>query len=358
MKVEMNPYRKLPTKAFWKSAISEKSFLDIDQLYQKKFDIAIDDRIVTAGSCFAQHIARKLRERGYNYCDYEPAPNFFPVTKRKSYNYGVYSARYCNIYTTRQLLQTIERCLGVRKHTDVIWTKGSGFVDPFRPVVEPEPYVSIDEMLAARGSHYRAVRRVFEESDILVFTLGLTEAWLDKATGDVYPMCPGTQGGSFDPQQHIFHNFGFSEVYDDLKSAIELIRTINPRIKFLLTVSPVPLTATASGHHVLPATIYSKSVLRAVAGQIFEDDPSVDYFPSFEVVSSHPFNGFAFQPNQREVNTKGVDFVMDHFFSEHTLTLPDTKTSVERSKAFELEKDNSEAVCEEMLLEQEVQKWS
>ncbi|MEJ6398129.1 GSCFA domain-containing protein [Yoonia sp. 208BN28-4] len=351
----MNPYRSLPKKAFWKPAISERSFLDIDELYVKKFEIDPTDRIVTAGSCFAQHIARKLRERGYNYRDYEQAPAYFPTSKLKSYNFGVYSARYCNIYTTRQLLQTIERALGQRDHLGQVWEKDGGFVDPFRPVVEPVPYKTADEMLAARASHYRAVRRVIEESDIMVFTLGLTEAWIDKATGDVFPMCPGTQGGTFDPNAHAFANFGFAEVYDDLKRAIALLKGVNPGLKFLFTVSPVPLTATASDQHVLPATVYSKSVLRAVAGQIYQDYDFADYFPSFEVVSSHPFNGFAFEPNKREVNTKGVDFVMQHFFSQHTAAgagaaavsaLPDTAGV-----------DDDEAVCEEMLLEQEAAKW-
>ena len=355
----MNPYRSLPSKAFWKPSISEKSFLDIDQLYEKRFEIAQTDRIVTAGSCFAQHIARKLKERGYNYCDYEEAPNFFPVSKRKSYNYGVYSARYCNIYTTRQLLQTIQRALGERDYEGKVWTKGKGFVDPFRPVVEPVPFETAEEMFSARASHYRAVQRVIEDSDIMVFTLGLTEAWIDKENGDVYPMCPGTQGGVFDPDRHVFANFGFMEVYEDLKRAMEILKSVNPGLRFLFTVSPVPLTATASQQHVLPATIYSKSVLRSVAGQMYQDHDYVDYFPSYEVVASHPFAGFAFEPNKREVNSKGVDFVMQHFFSEHVLSSSDVRGGTSRgNSAFDLGSGNEETVCEEMLLEQEVQQWS
>jgi hypothetical protein len=349
----VNPYRSLPPKAFWKTAISERSFFDIDGLYTKKYDIDPTDRIVTAGSCFAQHIARKLKERGYNYCDYEPAPNFFPVSKGKLYNYGVYSARYCNIYTTRQFVQTIERALGERDSDNRVWTKGNGFVDPFRPIVEPVPYETADEMYAARAAHYRAVRRVIEESDIMVFTLGLTEAWVDRENGDVFPMCPGTQGGVFDPDRHMFMNFGFMDVYQDLKRAMEMLRSVNGNLRFLFTVSPVPLTATASGQHVLPATIFSKSVLRAVAGQMHQDHDYVDYFPSYEVVASHPFAGFAFEPNKREVNPKGVDFVMRHFFSQHTLGGDGLAKAGKSAGGFEIEESDDEAVCEEMLLEQE-----
>lgn len=83
----------------------------------------------------------------------------------------------------------------------------------------------------------------------------------------------------------------------------------------LLTVSPVPLTATATDNHILPAAIYSKSVLRAVAGDMAEDNDDVFYFPSYEIISSHPSGGMFFNPDQRTVNLFGVNYVISHFFS-------------------------------------------
>ena len=82
----------------------------------------------------------------------------------------------------------------------------------------------------------------------------------------------------------------------------------------LLTVSPVPLIATASAEHVLVATTYSKSVLRAVAGSLAERLPDCHYFPSFELISSHPSRGMFFNPDLRTVEQRGVAFVMEHFF--------------------------------------------
>ena len=81
-----------------------------------------------------------------------------------------------------------------------------------------------------------------------------------------------------------------------------------------MTVSPVPLAA-ATQNHVLVATIQSKSILRSVAGELSEDYDSIHYFPSFEVISSHPARGMFFEPDLRNVNMFGVDLVMKHFFS-------------------------------------------
>jgi|SRR5665213_1678564 len=99
------------------------------------------------------------------------------------------------------------------------------------------------------------------------------------------------QPSAFDPSRHEFHNYRYGEIRDGLEETIELIRSVNPAIRFVLTVSPVPLIATASGQHVLVATVQSKSTLRAVAGDLAADRSEIDYFPSYEIVSSFPFRG-------------------------------------------------------------------
>ena len=89
--------------------------------------------------------------------------------------------------------------------------------------------------------------------------------------------------------------------------------------KCLLTVSPVPLTATASGKHVLASTIYSKSTLRSVAGQLFENQTHIDYFPSYEIVTNPRMHSTAFADNLRSVRDETVDNVMRHFFAQHLI---------------------------------------
>jgi hypothetical protein len=160
-----------------------------------------------------------------------------------------------------------------------------------------------------------AIRRAIENAEVFVFTLGLTEGWINSVTGEVYPMCPGTLAGDFDPTKHIFKNYRASEIYSQLNSVLQQIRNINRNIKILLTVSPVPLTATRSDNHVLVATTYSKSVLRAVAGEFAEDNSCVDYFPSYEIITAPAYRGMFYLPNNREVSLRGVEHVMTHFFA-------------------------------------------
>jgi hypothetical protein len=83
----------------------------------------------------------------------------------------------------------------------------------------------------------------------------------------------------------------------------------------VFTVSPQPLTATATGEHALIANGYTKAVLRAATGQLAAEDPAVAYFPAYELVTGAPFGYRHFAPNLRTVTADGVDFVLRHFLA-------------------------------------------
>lgn len=311
-----HPYKKQPSKAFWRSTVEGKNSLSIDEWYQKKWELS-NSRISTAGSCFAQHIGRRLRDSGFRYNDVEPAPQALEKECWAENGYGMYSARYGNVYTARQLMQLLMRSTGELKPKDIAWQYKNGFVDPFRPTIEAMPLMSIDEVVHMRERHLNAVAKLFEKTDVFVFTLGLTEAWTSVEDGSVYPLCPGTHGGSFESSKHRFVNYSFPQVKADLEGFIARARQIRNNMKFLLTVSPVPLAATYTKQHVAVASSYSKSVLRAVAGLLEQKYLYVDYFPSYEIIGSHPMRGLFYASDMRTVVNEGVDHVMKSFFSQH-----------------------------------------
>lgn len=342
-----HPYKIQPAKAFWRQTVQDRHFLDISDWYSKKWPIS-EARIATAGSCFAQHIGRKLRDNGFYYVDAEPPPKFLSKERWLDYGFGMYSARYGNIYSARQLLQLLQRALGEFKPREVAWSRGACYVDPFRPTIEPEPMTCPEEVEVCRKRHLEAVTRLFARTDVFVFTLGLTEAWVSAADGAVYPVCPGTQGGSFDSERYKFVNFSYPDVRADLEAFMQRARQINPEMRFLLTVSPVPLMATATKRNqVVVATAYSKSVLRAVAGFLADKYHYVDYFPSFEIISSHIMRGHFYNPDMRTVVEAGVEHVMRHFFREHS---PPVKETGEASTTTTDDESNEDVICDEELL--------
>jgi hypothetical protein len=312
-----HPYNRLPRDgvAFWQPAVANRNALEISGLWSPKWGVSHTDTIVTAGSCFAQHIGKALQKNSFRWLDAEPPPSGLAADVAQQHGYGIFSFRTGNIYTTALLRQWIEWALGSQEQSSEVWERRGRFFDPFRPAIEPDGFASADEVAACQRVTLGAIRRAISEATVFVFTLGLTEAWTNSSSGVVYPMCPGTVAGEFDEGLHQFQNLRYSTIYQDMAAFIELARSVNPGLRFLLTVSPVPLTATASGSHVLAATTYSKSVLRAVAGDLCVDYECVDYFPSYEIITAPVFRGMFYKPNAREVSPKGVDFVMTHFFS-------------------------------------------
>lgn len=310
----MNPYGSLPSSAFWRTAVAEPEPRDIGGLWTPKSAVGQDDVILTAGSCFARHIGRALMDRGMNWYDSEIAPPGLTQAERDARHYGVFSFRTGNIYTAAVLRQWLSWAFGESTPPEEVWEEEGRWYDPLRPAVEPEGHASAEAVARARAVTLAGIRRAVSKADHFVFTLGLTEAWRNREDGTVYPVCPGTVRGTYDAERHGFHNFTFGEVYADLCAAIATARRANPNLRVLLTVSPVPLTATATGGHALTATTYSKSVLRAVAGQLAQELDYVDYFPSYEIVTGFPFKAAFFEPNLRSVTPEGVDFVMGQFF--------------------------------------------
>lgn len=310
----VHPYARLPPSRFWKSAIADIDFSQLNGIWQPRFPIGESTSIVTAGSCFAQHIGDALRLHGFNWIEAEPAPVDLPTDQHAVQGYGIFSFRLGNIYTAGLLAQWLRWASGHAMPPDEVFVEGNRFFDPFRPRIPADGYPTPDAVREARATSLAAMARMLAHTELFIFTLGLTEAWRNR-NGDIYPMCPGTVRGTFNPVEHVFHNFSQDEVMRDLEDAIVLLHDFNPTMKFLLTVSPVPLTATATPQHVLAATTYSKAVLRAAAGELYARRNDLDYFPSYELIASPPARGRYFETNERTVRRDGVNFVMAHFLS-------------------------------------------
>ena len=351
------PYSNLPESAFWRPAVAERGMFGLQDIWAPKRPITPSDAIVTFGSCFAQNIGQALRQRGFNWHVTERAPSTMSDANHRRHNYELFSARTGNIYTTSLLAQWVAWASGDAEPPREVWEKDGRFFDPFRPAIEPNGFASGEEMLISRQTAIACFKQAICSATHFVFTLGLTESW-KHVDGYEYPMCPGTVAGTFDSTHHFFENQTFIPVHQALTAAIRAMRGLNKNLRFILTVSPVPLTATKSGNHVLVATTESKSVLRAVAGQFARHGAYVDYFPSYELITAPLVRGVFFAPNMRSVTDAGVAFVMDHFFrpssTESTNAAPQAAAEASaamRPSPVKGPQGESSVVCEEELLE-------
>src|SRR5690348_2397792 len=161
-----SPYEGLPPDAFWRTGVVGQPPEAISGLYRKKFPIDQRTKIATAGSCFAQHISRHLRARKFSVIDAEPPPRGLDHESAAEFGYGLYSARYANIYTARQLRQIVEEALGVFSPADPVWEKDGRFYDAMRPSVEPTGLSSAKAVRDHRAYHLQQVLEVIRSADL------------------------------------------------------------------------------------------------------------------------------------------------------------------------------------------------
>jgi hypothetical protein len=348
-----NPYKGSVDYQMWRRSVSTVEAHAINPMTNPRFQISADDKVATAGSCFAQHISRRISKIGFNYYCPETVSGL-DAARMQEQSYGVFSARYGNIYTVHQLNQLFDEAVNGQVKHETSWEKNGAFFDPYRPSIFPKGFETVKELADERAKHLAYVHDIFKNCDVFVFTLGLTEGWRSKVDGSVFPLAPGVVAGSFDTSEHEFHNFNIDETRAELFAFLEKIRKINPDVRVLLTVSPVPLIATYEDRHVLTSTTYSKSVLRVAAQEAYDTFPFVDYFPSYEIITGSPTGGLYYEDDMREVNSLGVSHAMRCFLNAYTKG--DAGTSVPQISADlqEESKKASEIVCDEEAIENSI----
>lgn len=350
MTMPLHPYRNYPSRQFWAKAVSRNFDASTIGDFPDPL-IRPNDKVVTAGSCFAANLIPYLEKAGFNYLKTEYTHSLFQRIPSENLSYGKFSAAYGNIYTVRQLLQLLLRTLGEFRPAEDRWVVDKKIVDPFRPAIRyaARSHREFDVLTAA---HLRAVKSAFTTCDTFIFTLGLTEAWVSRLDGAVFPACPGTIAGDFDLQRHAFVNFTIDDVRSDLSTFIHRLRELNPDVRIILTVSPVPLVATAEARHVLAATVYSKSVLRVAAEMAAREFEDVHYFPAYEIVTGPQAPEAFFAEDRRAVSKQAVETVMKAFLSacgrDSSATTAALQTAAAtKSSAEQLSDTLAELECEE-----------
>jgi hypothetical protein len=277
----------IPTKANLKETNAIKKYILQGWLPEQPF-ITKTDYITSFGSCFAKHITNFLKNEGYNLGAEE-------LSKESSY------VMTCGegMVNTFAIRQQFEWAYEGKEFTQNLWHDSLGAVQEYL------------------GTIKETTAKIFEKTDIFIITLGLSEVWYDKESGNVF--WRAIPRSKFDPQRHGFKVTTVQENRDNLERIYDIIRRHRPTASIILTLSPVPLVATFRKHSCITANSVSKAVLRAAVDEFtrsYEYDERLFYFPSYELVN-HYFKD-PYQEDNRHIRLDMVNKIMN-IFSEFYL---------------------------------------
>lgn len=260
--------------------------------------IGCHDQILAVGSCFAMHIATALRELRAN------------VTVNQGKTLGAGTTSDINLFTfgagfvnTFSVLQQFEWALGRREVDATNLYVQMPQTDPSQP--------RVIGLMPLTPEIREQSRSAILASDAFIVTLGLSEVWYDKLTGEVF--FGAVPESAYNPERHAFRVMTVDENKVNLAALVALLREYKPSAPIVFTLSPVPLMATFRPVSCLTANSASKAILRAAVDEfIREERPGVYYWPSYEVITDF-FGPASFKEDRRHVTAQAVKQIMSHF---------------------------------------------
>lgn len=270
-----------------------------------KFSITKGQKIFTIGSCFAREIDSILKDKGYEVpiTDFFVPPNEIndlpPAHMLNEYNVGTIAQRLSNAAGGFEYLSSrgVEQTPYDDKWFDLFLHVHS------LPVELPR--------LLQRRIEVETLYKQVATSDVIVITLGLIECWYDVKFECFLNKAPSKACVAAEPNRYEFIQMEVEDVVKYLSEAIQLLNDTN----IILTVSPIPSYVTFTDDDIITSTCYAKSVLRVAATQIARQFKNVDYFPSFEIATSHGVAGL--HEDNIHLLSSVVSTITDHMISTY-----------------------------------------
>ncbi len=216
------------------------------------FEINHQTAVFCLGSCFSDVIGGYLSENKFN-CLVNP---------------------FGTVFNIKSIEKLFDYSLGLKNIDDQLFTSNDevyfhhDFHSEIRATSAEVLKILIEEKCRLAGNFLK-------KADVIVITLGTSWVYQNIEKQNIVSNCHKKPSSFFEKrlldineQLHIFGN-----IFKNLKK-------INPKVKFLLTVSPVRHTKDS-----LELNAVSKSYLRSVTYELTQKFQDVEYFPAFEIMT-------------------------------------------------------------------------
>lgn len=179
-------------------------------------------------------------------------------------------------------------------------------VNPFGVMYNPASILHTLQRLTAAAT--QSAGTATPAPTIAFLTLGTNHVYRLKSTGEIVDNCQKRPAALFREEQ-----LSVAQCVDYLRQSVAVLRTLNPHVRVIVTVSPIRYRK--YGYH---ASQLSKSVLLLAADALCGEG-SATYFPSYEILMDELRDYRFYAPDMLHPSTQAVDYIwerlVDSYFS-------------------------------------------
>ena len=247
---------------------------------QQHHQIDYDSKLLVLGSCFSENIGKKL--------------DFFKF-QNKANPFGI-------LFHPRAIENLITNAINLKEYTD----KDIFFLNNQWHCFQAHSRLSHtnkEELLSNLNSAVKTTHQKLIESSHIIITLGTAWGYRHVESDQVVANCHKV------PQKKFLKELlSIDKIIESLDAIITLIKSINPEVTFIFTVSPV--------RHLKDGFIentQSKAHLIAAIHHIVEPRKRVHYFPSYEIMMDELRNYRFYAEDMIHPNQIAIDYIWEKF---------------------------------------------
>lgn len=277
------------------------------------FAIRPGSTVFTIGSCFARNVEEALLAAGMRV----PTAAFRAPEEEAPGR----SNRILNQYNPGTMLACVAGAGAQPDGRGLYSVPGGLAVDAL--LATGSRAVGLDRAMARRQEISDLYRQGLAGARTVIVTLGLVECWYDLEDEIWLNEAPPARVLREAPGRFAFRRLDHAACRSLVFELLARLSDDGAR-NIVLTVSPVPLQVTFSGGDAVTANAYSKALLRVVAEEAAAAFAGVDYFPSYETVTTAGLQ--AFGEDNVHVRTKVVAEVVARMlaaYADGTIATPE-----------------------------------
>lgn len=251
-----------------------------------EYTISIESSILSVGSCFADKLGQILSQQAYNIAVNPHGILFNPTSIAKALDSALEDKIRADHFDEYQ---------GIHFHYDY-HSKTNG--------------INTGEVEQKIRQANGVMNHALKSGDYLFLTFGTAWVWSLNRTAEVIANCHKVPQKEFSKEL-----LDLETLKKEWKRLVEKLSNLNPKLKIILTVSPV--RHSRNGLH---QDKLSKSILLLLCDYLEQNFDSIAYFPAYEIMLDELRDYEFYKGNLIHPNQEAVQYIFEKF-SRYYLTV-------------------------------------